>query len=253
MDRRKFLDRLSSHKTPPWPCPSCRESVLEILPGSFISGESSVSRDERENDAWEPTWTKNRYCCLLKCTNGSCGEKVANIGIGGFREAAGYDAKGEPVLEYPEWYEPRFFVPNLVLMDIPQTTPEMVTKELNSSFSLFFHDPNSAGNSIRAAIKALLTALKVKRFTVTKGKRSRIALHHRIEKLPSKYQNIEESLKAIKWIGNHGSHSGQMLTSDAVLDAYDLMEVVLDDLFSNKRKRLAGVAKKINSRKKPRA
>ena len=164
-----------------------------------------------------------------------------------------YDFDGNTIVEYKQSFSPLFFHPNLMMMDIPGRTPEEVREALEASFALFFADPNAAGNALRISIEHLLKKLKVKKYTTANGKRKSIPLHNRIaHHIPPKYENIKAPLEAIKWIGNHGSHSGNTISSDSVLEAYDLMELVIEDLYSNKRERLKKLAKSVNQRKGPR-
>jgi hypothetical protein len=72
-----------------------------------------------------------------------------------------------------------------------------------------------------------------------------------MELLPKKYDHIKDIFFAIKWLGNAGSHSHQELTSDDVLDAYELMEELLVEIFEKKREKAKSLAKKINKKKGP--
>jgi hypothetical protein len=103
---------------------------------------------------------------------------------------------------------------------------KQIVEPLNESFKLFFSAPSAASNSVRVAIEELLTELKVKRFNLVSKKRRMISLHQRIGLLPAKYVELKEMLTAIKWIGNAGSHGGEQLSHDDVLDAFELTEHV---------------------------
>ena len=77
-------------------------------------------------------------------------------------------------------------------------------------------------------------------------------LHERINLLPPKYHDIQELFTAVKWLGNAGSHSGATVSSDDVLDAYELMEHLLTEIFDEERKKnLKALAQNINKNKGP--
>ncbi len=58
-------------------------------------------------------------------------------------------------------------------------------------------------------------------------------------------------LFAIKWLGNAGSHSLDEVSFDDVMDAYELISHVLDELYLSRKKKLSALAKKVNKRKGP--
>ena len=71
-------------------------------------------------------------------------------------------------------------------------------------------------------LKNFLTELKIRRYTVAKGRRPTIKLHDRINLLPDKYAHFKETILAVKWLGNAGSHGNgvakDMISKDDVLD-----------------------------------
>lgn len=89
----------------------------------------------------------------------------------------------------------------------------------------------------------------MKRFNVSKGKRLFINLHSRIELLTKPYSKLKELFFAIKWLGNAGSHSTNEITIDDCLDAYEIMEEVLRELYDSKEKNIKQLARKINKKK----
>ncbi|TVT30412.1 DUF4145 domain-containing protein [Marinobacter vinifirmus] len=130
--------------------------------------------------------------------------------------------------------------------------PRRDTSELDVSFSLLFSDPSSAANHVRIALENLLTELRIKRFNSSNGKRKYLNLHQRIDLLPTKFDHVKELFYAVKWLGNAGSHSHQELTFDDVFDAYEIISQILEEVYDDRRKKVASMAKKINKRKGPR-
>jgi len=188
---------------------------------------------------------------LLECTNSACKDTVANSGIGLIDFDIEFDDDGSPYQAWEDFFIPKHFVPHLKIFLCPKGTPENVSEEIEKSFSLFFSDAPSAANHVRVALENLLTHLKIKRYELRGQKRTFLALHRRIQLLPAKYNHLQDLFFAVKWLGNAGSHSDKTVTKDDVLDAYEIMEEILQDLFVKKTKRVKRLAKQINKTKGP--
>lgn len=142
-------------------------------------------------------------------------------------------------------------------MKIPDRCPNEVRERIEEAARLIWADPASAANRLRSAIEELLTAQKVPRTRLVAKKggaqgrsRRRLTAHDRIELLKVKEPGAADLLEAVKWIGNSGSHESGMRVGD-VLDGVALMEHALHELYDNRGKELAKMAKKINARKGP--
>ncbi|MDH5545487.1 MAG: DUF4145 domain-containing protein [Gammaproteobacteria bacterium] len=252
MDRKSFKLPFRKAGFTKYLCPTCNKGFLRVKKGTFHFEEiRSSSRERRHSDYWEPEWMEYIYSCLFECTNTTCKDTVSSSGVGSVSQYYSYDEEGNPDVDYDDYFTPKYFTPHLRLFVPPKDTPETVDDEIESSFSLFFSDPPSSANHIRVALEHLLTHLKIKRFTTTNGRRSYLALHKRIDLLPRKYDHVKDIFFAIKWLGNAGSHSQHKVTTDDVLDAYELMDELLVEIFANKRKNAKSLAKKINKKKGP--
>ncbi|QPJ64540.1 MAG: DUF4145 domain-containing protein [Candidatus Nitrohelix vancouverensis] len=234
-----------------WKCPTCRKSILKIKAETFHFEQTLHSRNYQLHNDSLPNDIRYVYSCLLECTNPSCKEIVSNTGIGCVDHDMVDDIDGNPENVLVDFFTAKYFSPNLKLFNYPKKIPDNVKDELEKSFALFFCDYSSSGNHMRTALENLLTYLKIKKSTTSNGKRKYLALHNRIELLPRKYQEIQDLLFAIKWLGNAGSHSGKQVTSDDILDAYELMEELLAEVFTQKRENMKNLAKKINRNKGP--
>lgn len=104
---------------------------------------------------------------------------------------------------------------------------------------------------MRIALEALLTELGVKRFVVKNSKRQFLNLHTRIGLLNAKHGDLKDLLFAIKWLGNAGSHADSEVTLDDVMDAYELIDHVLQELYAQKAKKVKALAKRVNKKKGP--
>lgn len=238
-DFMKMLDTLKYYNRHPgancftldnqqeWLCPTCGKSVLQIKEGTFneqATAETFINADYISEDQ-----VKYIYSCLLICSNHKCKEVVANTGIGGIE--LNYDAATIEEARY-DYFVPKYFEPNLKLFSIPPDCPESVSLYLNESFKLFFISPYAALNNVRIAIEKLLTELGVPGFGTPPEKY--IPLHKRIEKLPEEYCEIKSILEAVKWLGNEGSHGGDDASVDTVINAYEFMEHILQEIYQPK-------------------
>jgi hypothetical protein len=153
---------------------------------------------------------------------------------------------------WQEVFRPLFVHPPARLIALHKSLPNDVSEQLSSSFALLWSSPSAAANHVRIAVENMLDALRVPRAKRIKGVRmTPITLHQRIELFRTREAFLADSLLAIKWIGNAGSHIGE-LTQDDVFDAYDILERVLDDLFVKNRSTTAKLVREINQRKGPR-
>jgi len=251
VDRSPYQLPFNTEDVPNWRCPICKVGRLTVDKKSFISQETAASSAAHDYDGWEPEWVRSVFSCVFQCDNKKCGEPVSCCGSGRVETTDTHDEEYGWIQIYTEQFYPDYFFPPLNLMDIPKKCPESVINHLKGSFALFFADPGASLNGARAALEALLTDIGVKRYTTVKKKRRIIPLHHRITLIPPKYEDISDLLLAVKWLGNAGSHDGDNPSKADMHIAYDLLEHVLSEIYDEKGKNLAKVAKKVNKRKGP--
>jgi hypothetical protein len=249
MNRKLYKLPFRKDSNPKWECPTCQTGHLKIVDDTFHYSWSALSQKARNHPDWDHDWIEYVYSCMLECSN--CKESVSSNGTGVVDADHDYDENGYPIQGWSDFYIPKYFQPHLKLFSIPKETPEGVVKNINESFSLLFANPASASNHVRVAIEELLTSLKVKRYEAKNGRRLFISLHRRIELLPAKHSELKELCLAIKWLGNAGSHGGNQITIDDVMDAYEILDHILNELFSPKSSVAKKIAKNINKKKGP--
>jgi len=225
---------------------------LKVKNGSLAIGESRDSKEAHSHDAWEPAWIDGRFSCLLICLH--CEGEVGLVGTYEVRDERGY-ANGEEVGGDVRYYKPLYFTDAPRIFDIPDGTPVDVSDEIGRSFQLYWSDTLACANRIRAAIEALLTAQRVNRSVG--GRQSRkcrrmLSLHERIELFMETRPELADKLLAIKWIGNAGTHSA-IVTADDLLDAYEILGFVLDEIYVRRSVRIGALARAINRRRAPRS
>ncbi|MCC6246009.1 MAG: DUF4145 domain-containing protein [Gemmatimonadaceae bacterium] len=129
-----------------------------------------------------------------------------------------------------------------------------MSAQVNRSFSLYWSDAKACGNAIRCAVEELLTAQRVNKSAgkPKPGKhRQMLSLHKRIELFAKAKPDLGDKLLAIKWIGNAGSHVDP-LKKDDLLDAYEIMAFVLDELYVQRSVHVGALVRAINRNKGPR-
>lgn len=249
MDRAPYQLSFTPDRVPNWRCPSCKKGHLTLEANMLLRSETAQSRRESDHPAWEPWWTRTVFSCIFACSNADCKEAIACSGDGFAEmieledEEFGWGMGGE------DRFQPRYFEPPLILMDLPQKCPEAAVEHLIGSFRLAFADPGASLNSARAALEAVLTDIGVRRYDVCGNKRRPVNLHRRIELLPPKFKEQIDSLLAVKWLGNVGSHDGAEPKIADVFLMYDILENALSEIYDGRTKKLKAVVKSVIAKK----
>lgn len=231
-----------------WPCPNCYNQSLKLLKDVIIEEESADSQGARDSPDWGPEFIQNRFAAALKCS--TCKEAIAVVGHSHLEPEMIFESGDtRPVETWFTWYFPTFFEPPLHIFELKDLYPENIREALLKSFKLFWCDSASCANRIRTTLELLMDQQGInKSFLTRRGKRKRYTLHERIELYKVKNKEVAGFLLAIKWIGNSGSHVGDVTRED-ILDAYNLLEHSLNTLYDNRQVKLKKISKEINSRK----
>jgi hypothetical protein len=197
---------------------------------------------------FDPESSTGRFVCLLRCPRTECQEACA--------------VSGDTVTDCDEdgYYvagRPKSVTPPLPIVQIPDECPEPVCDEIQAAFTLFWCDNAACLNRVRNALELLLDDLKIPRGKNdhTAGKRRRLQLHQRIERLEAKRPKLKaicDRMMAVKHLGNAGSHAGEKVQQKDVYDGFDILERVLHDMYSDHETELAKMVAQINRRKGPR-
>ncbi len=261
MNRSLFQTQFTLDNVPHWGCPTCGKGILQASKDLFITKESYNSREYCRNSPNSKPWEDCSYIytCFLTCSNAACQEVVVNTGeviadvIVIYEECDKFTGELIDVKDYADCYRPQYFQPNLKIISIPKKCPKAVKKSLDESFKLFFASPSAAANGVRIALEKLLDELKIDRCRFDDNNEEvRLSLGYRIGKLPNEYSHVKEMIKAVKWLGNAGSHSNDEIKIDDVMDAYELTEHILEEIYEEpKVERIKAIARKINENKGP--
>lgn len=231
---------------PAFRCPNCAAGILRGDTEKIITKPTAGSRADMESIGGSYDWVLDfgRFVAILECDRSSCRESV--VVCGETYEEPYQDEDG--AWDSSTMYEPSMIFPGPPLATIPAGTPAPVVEALKQSFSLFWHDLGATANKLRVAAERILNNQGVKQYNRT-GKRVPLTFARRIEIYSQTNTEHRGVLTALRWIGNHGSHSGDV-DRDDVLTAFELMQSALQDLYGKDyRKELAKKGKDIAARR----
>jgi len=185
-----------------------------------------------------------KFVGFLECNNYKCKEIFSIVGILNREPDEPYeDNSGQLSQDLFNSYSPEFISPPIEIIELKKEYPKAVNNALYESFKLFFTDNEACANKIRTAVELLLDENGIEN---KKG----IRLNDRIIKFKKIDPKNGELLEAVKWIGNYGSHQDKIIRKD-VLDGYELLKAVLDNLYDNESEKLRLKAERINTNQKP--
>jgi len=120
---------------------------------------------------------------------------------------------------------------------------------MRSAFSLYYHDKNSCAGKIGIALETLMDHLNIPTHWVDKKKKShRHSLHERIEKYEKYQPEIARNLLALKWLRNTAVHENVNITREDVLDAFEIIEHELIEIFEQRNKKIAKMAENLTTK-----
>lgn len=232
-------------------CPNCNKGVLTLLNENM---KIRITKDGRElENIGEYLDVTFKFSALLICNNKFCQDVTATSGIGTVEQEYYVDEGGYDDFEYKEYFLPKFFCPPLNIINPRSEYPDKVRQILVESFSLFFADTSACANKIRQVVEEILSDHDVPRLSRKNRRQNFITLHKRIERFNTDYPELTDlgrSFFAIKFIGNGGSHVGEV-DKDQLLDAYTILEHALDELYYTPKvkKKISKLAKVIIKKK----
>ncbi len=243
MDRKIFVPPFYPNSLPPWICSLCMEGQLTRVKNSFTFIETAKSKkyyeQYRRDGSTDPTWITEIFSVQLICS--ACKEPVLLVGETSYDVEDNY---GEGY-NYVQKITPKYFSPPVVPFRINENCPEELKRELIAASELYWCSLSASGNRLRSSVEILLNKKRVRKTRISKqGKRVTLSLHERIEEFTKKEPELGEMLMAVKWLGNPASHLGLLKFGD-VLDAFEILEHVIDEMFGGRRKRVKQMAKKI--------
>lgn len=240
--RSLWMELFPRDKSPKYPCPSCDDGRLIVQKESLFVDEPQYSKAAHSHDDWEPDWDVERFSLRLLCDHEDCGEIVSVHGSTTVVED--YDEEfGHGLVSV---LQPRSFHPAPPIISLPNELPATVIQQMRQVFALFWVDIGSAGNRLRTSLVGVLDDLQVPRqaFSKNAGSMVDLDLNGRIQCLEKKSLDQAQTFHALRMIGNIGSHT-TVLSREALLDALELYEEALMEIYSNRKVYLDALKQKI--------
>ncbi len=203
VDRAQWAQKF--RRLPRWACPTCQRGHLRTRREGFLQEETGPSRKNRDDPAWDPTWTLGCFTTIMRCDDPNCGDLVIIAGDLTYTEGI-LDEEGQ---DYEEEYRVTLVAPGLKPFKIAAEVPDDIAEHITSAGGLFWSDAEAAANKLRQAVEAFLTNRGVRRSTIDRHRKRRfLTLHARIEEYAAKNKDVADHLLAMKFIGNAVATSG---------------------------------------------
>ena len=237
-----FVKEFTKTEIPNYPCPSC--GATELVNKSFICEENAATRRNKGDEDWEPEY--NEYVFSLKLECSKCFETLFVSGDAYTDEEIEINSETDWSRYYIVKFRPKYIFPSLKFIDCPNATPKEVKGSVDAAAALYYGHPTACSNTLRIAAEDILTSLGVPEAEPGKY----ISFGHRVKELPE--ESTERTLlEAIRWLGNDGSHSKSLITHADAQDAFEVMNLLIEEVYSDRKKKIQELAKVINQHKGP--
>jgi hypothetical protein len=138
---------------------------------------------------------------------------------------------------------PHSVYPGLPIIALPSEVPLEVQGETEAAFQLFWSDLGASASRLRTSVERVLDHFKIPR---TKAGGGYLTLNDRIKEFKKIDPAHADTFDALRHVGNVGTHLDE-LKREALLDAYEIYEDALNELFSKKKHKakIAALTKKL--------
>ena len=251
LERSAWRGWLDVKNPPHWICPTCNKGYI-IFKENLVNIKASYATNEAYQEGfYEPVSFSELFSGILICSNDKCKEVVTIIGETSHDFNIVYHNSNEP----PEQilipiFKPKCIFPPLHIFHLSKKIPKDIKKVIIESFGLYWVDMSSCANKIRTVLEFILNDQNVKKISRHNNKITVLKLHPRLLEFEKTKSEIAKAFMAIKWIGNYGSHTGE-LTQDDLLDGLDILKYCLAKLYDDHSEHITKLTTTINKRKKP--
>jgi hypothetical protein len=248
MNRQLWSESIYKTSIPAWTCPSCSVGHTFLIAESFTFNETAHSKKEHGHDAWDPDWIEYIFSAWGRCANNKCNQDFAISGTGGVERCWEEDDQQG----WQDIFTPKICLPMPRIFKLPSKCPDNIATELLASFSLLWINRESCAGRIRVALELLMThaGVPVRGKNEKTGKEYDLKLHRRVEIYTETEPEIGSHLMALKWLGNAGSHDGEVAFYD-LIDAFEILENALEEIIEKRSARVAKLAKKLDEKHNP--
>lgn len=250
MNRQIWADEINTNGCPPWPCCVCNKGTLVLVQNSLSHKETVTSAASHNDEGFDFDWVDYVFTAWAKCSYSKCGQEYAIAGTGGVFPGYVESADGAVSHDYFDFFIPKACVPMPDVFAIPAKCPDDIASELRAAFALFWSNKAACASRIRVALEYLMSHVGVPLKRKKKnGKFYELTLHDRIDTYAASQKDVGTQLMALKWLGNTGSHDSSVGRDD-LLDAFEILEHVLQEIVEGRSKRVAALAKQLTIRHK---
>lgn len=236
-----------------WPvvnCPECGVGYLSPLSDSFKVVRSVMSLKYADSDDWDPTYEEGVFQGVLACQRKACSFRAV---VSGKWETLDVSKPSSRSAHFENMYFVRHIYPPVKALSIftPAKTPKSIAVQVEKADFILWTDPSAAANCLRKAVEEFLTWYGVNRFEITKKRKRRaLNLSERLDLFYDYEGETSDIFKAVKTIGNQGSHENS-LTVEEVIVAAKILGHGLEIFFGEGSKNLEKTIKRINRKTKP--
>ena len=245
--RHLWKQKLTNTHAPMWPCPTCSSGKLRLKRDALHYEQTAESRRSRYDEHPHIMDTVFTFSTLLGCHD--CNEVISCCGLGGYEPMDVVDEDGSFSQDYSIYLTPKYFSMPMRIFQPPARCPDAVKEQLRSSFSVFFCDLSAAANRVRQCVEEILSDAGVES---QNSEGEFVSLGTRINSYRDLNPENADRADALRWIGNFGSHR-ETLTKDDLFDAYDILEVLLEDLYVGHQRSVRQLVEQINESRRPRS
>ena len=241
-NREHWSGKYLRDKFPCFKCPRCKEGTLLLVNDALSVTTPQYSVSESREVYWDPEHNVERFSAKLVCDYSKCGEIV--IAIGDTSTDRDFDEESEEK-RWIEVLQPKSFFPAPPIIEIPDKAPEKVKDEIDRATQLFWIDFNSCANRVRVSVENLLDYFEIAKTGINKkDEEYNLDLNARIELYKIINPDHAQTLTALRMIGNLGSHGGNV-TREPLLDAFEIYEHALMELFGGHKERIGKIRQKL--------
>ncbi|MER8927768.1 DUF4145 domain-containing protein [Mesorhizobium sp. M0859] len=195
----------------------------------------------------DPMVASGKFTRFFACSHAFCRTVAVMSGIVSSGPFYYTDQEGEEQMDEETNCYPKSMIPGPRIIAIPGKTPKAVSDEIIKSFGLLWTDRSSAANKLRNAVEEILADFGISRATPA-GKF--VALGVRLDQAEKLDIAHHGTMVALKDVGNTGSHEGGLHLKD-LLDAYDIFEDALEDIYGGRKARLDAIRARLTKQKPP--
>ncbi|CAB5630476.1 Uncharacterised protein [Serratia marcescens] len=217
----------TKNSIPDWCCPACGKPTLVLIPEYFHTQTTSSARHQYEVDpGFCPEDDEEVFSCLLRCSQRSCLQPVSVSGVGYYERE--YENSYGLEYNYIAIYYPKYFYPPLTLFTHCESYPEKIKSQLKEISAQLPGHRQAAINALRTTLEIVLDYFEVPR----EAKNRYLSLDKRISLIPAPYKYVESGFRAMKWLGNTGSHNLKEVLDEDIEGACLMLDDFLLRIFS---------------------